>query len=90
LHELAQSILFELSERSDKSRTIDNHDYLTEKVKMLLKDKYLLKKELGFIGNKDVDKKLNELEGKVGEIVDHLGHSGYDTAELKQLISEAN
>jgi len=37
-----------------------------------------------------VDKKLNELEGKVGEIVDHLGHSGYDTAELKQLISEAN
>lgn len=49
-----------------------------------------MKKELGAIGNKDAQNKLAELDGRVCQIVDQLGNSGYNTAELKNLISEAN
>jgi len=38
LHETAQSILFELSERSE-TKSAQQHDYLAERVKTLLKDK---------------------------------------------------
>lgn len=89
LHETAQSILFELSERSE-TKSIQQHDYLAERVKTLLKDKYTLKKELGAIWNQEAQAKLSELDGRVCQIVDQLGHSGYNTAELKSLISEAN
>lgn len=75
LQETAQSILFELSERSEAKST-QNHDYLAERVKTLLKDKYILKKELGAIVNKDAQNKLAELDGRVCEIVDQLGNSG--------------